>query len=67
MSTIFPASIRLQKWMNQTSIVAWAMTEQDRQISAIIAEQRSPLGNFIRRRVPDPRDAEDITVGKDDA
>jgi hypothetical protein len=53
--------------MNQTSIVAWAMTEQDRQISAIIAEQRSPLGNFIRRRVPDPRDAEDITVGKDDA
>jgi RNA polymerase sigma factor (sigma-70 family) len=36
------------------------MTEQDRQISAIIAEERSRLGNFIRRRVPDPRDAEDI-------
>jgi len=36
------------------------MTEQDRQISEIIAEQRSRLRNFIRRRVPDPSDAEDI-------
>jgi len=36
------------------------MIERDRQISEIIAEQRSRLGNFIRRRVPDPRDAEDI-------
>ena len=37
-----------------------SMTEQDRQISEIIAEQRSRLRNFIRRRVPDPADAEDI-------
>ena len=36
------------------------MTEQDRQISEVIAEQRSRLRNFIRRRVPDPSDAEDI-------
>ena len=36
------------------------MTEQDRQISEIIAEERSRLRNFIRRRVADPRDAEDI-------
>jgi RNA polymerase sigma factor (sigma-70 family) len=36
------------------------MTEQDRQISEIVAEQRSRLRNFIRRRVPDPSDAEDI-------
>jgi RNA polymerase sigma factor (sigma-70 family) len=34
--------------------------EQDRQISEIVAEQRSRLRNFIRRRVPDPADAEDI-------
>ena len=46
--------------MNQTSNVTWAMTDQNRQISAIFAEQRSRLRNFIRRRVPDPRDAEDI-------
>jgi RNA polymerase sigma factor (sigma-70 family) len=37
-----------------------SMTEQDRQISEVIAEQRSRLRNFIRRRVPDPSDAEDI-------
>ncbi|MDQ6651477.1 MAG: RNA polymerase sigma factor [Acidobacteriota bacterium] len=41
-----------------------AMTEQgfdqDRQISAIVAEERSRLRNFIRRRVPDPADVEDI-------
>ena len=36
------------------------MTEQDRQISEIIAQERSRLRNFIRRRVPDASDAEDI-------
>src|ERR1700740_3715332 len=36
------------------------MTEQDRRISDIFAEERSRLSNFIRRRVPDPSDAEDI-------
>jgi len=36
------------------------MTEQDRQISEIIAQERSRLRNFIRRRVPDPSDVEDI-------
>jgi DNA-directed RNA polymerase specialized sigma24 family protein len=36
-----------------------SMTEH-RQISEIIAEQRSRLRNFIRRRVPDPSDLEDI-------
>jgi RNA polymerase sigma factor (sigma-70 family) len=37
-----------------------SMIEQDRQISKIVAEERSRLRNFIRRRVPDPSDAEDI-------
>ena len=36
------------------------MTEQDRQISEIVAGERGRLRNFIRRRVPDPADAEDI-------
>jgi len=36
------------------------MIEQDRQSSEIVAEERSRLRNFIRRRVPDPSDAEDI-------
>ena len=39
---------------------ARVMNEQDRQISEIVAEERSRLRNFIRRRVPDPADAEDI-------
>lgn len=34
--------------------------EQDRRISEIIAGERSRLRNFIRRRVPDDADAEDI-------
>src|SRR3954467_6389278 len=37
-----------------------SMNEQDRKISEIIAEERSRLRNFIRVRVPDPSDVEDI-------
>src|SRR6185503_8461335 len=37
-----------------------SMNEQDRKISEIIAEERARLSNFIRRRVPDPSDVEDI-------
>jgi RNA polymerase sigma factor (sigma-70 family) len=36
------------------------MTDRERQISEIVAVERSRLRNFIRRRVPDPSDAEDI-------
>jgi|SRR5579864_4276680 len=34
--------------------------EQDRRISEVVKRERSRLLNFIRRRVPDPGDAEDI-------
>src|SRR5512132_669614 len=34
--------------------------EQDQQISDVVTREQSRLRNFIRRRVPDPRDAEDI-------
>jgi len=34
--------------------------EQDRRISEVVTKEQSRLRNFIRRRVPDPRDAEDI-------
>jgi RNA polymerase sigma factor (sigma-70 family) len=34
--------------------------QQDRQISEVVKREQSRLSNFIRRRVPDPRDAEDI-------
>lgn len=36
------------------------MSEQDRRITDIVAQQRTRLRNFIRRRVPDPDDAEDL-------
>ena len=34
--------------------------EQDRQISEVVEREQSRLRNFIRRRLADPRDAEDI-------
>jgi RNA polymerase sigma factor (sigma-70 family) len=34
--------------------------EQDERISEVVRREQSRLRNFIRRRVPDPRDAEDI-------
>jgi RNA polymerase sigma factor (sigma-70 family) len=34
--------------------------EQDERISEVVQRERSRLRNFIRRRVPDPGDAEDV-------
>src|SRR5580658_10030515 len=45
--------------MDEPSSVA-GMTEPKRPISEIFAEEGARLRNFIRRRVPDPSDAEDI-------
>ena len=36
------------------------MTDQDKRIAEVVARERRRLGSFIRRRVPDPADAEDI-------
>ncbi len=36
------------------------MNEQDRKISEVVAGEGTRLRNFIRRRVPDPLDVEDI-------
>ncbi len=37
-----------------------SMAEQDRQIADVIAEERPRLRNFIRRRVPNESDVEDL-------
>lgn len=37
-----------------------SMVEEDSHISEIVAQEGSRLRNFIRRRVPDPSDVEDI-------
>src|SRR5437773_11284591 len=34
--------------------------DQDQRISEVVKREQSRLHHFIRRRVPDPRDAEDI-------
>ena len=44
---------------NAASLERMAL-EQDRRISEVVEREGSRLRNFIRRRVPDPRDAEDI-------
>jgi RNA polymerase sigma factor (sigma-70 family) len=44
---------------NAASLERMAL-EQDQRISEAVGRERSRLRNFIRRRVPDPRDAEDI-------
>jgi RNA polymerase sigma factor (sigma-70 family) len=45
--------------MDETASIT-SMTGQNRRISEIVAAERSRLRTFIRRRVPDPADAEDI-------
>src|SRR5580658_714978 len=39
---------------------AASMIEQDRQIAAVVSEEQPRLRNFIRRRVPDESDVEDL-------
>jgi RNA polymerase sigma factor (sigma-70 family) len=48
------------EWVGEQAMADQVSNEQDRQISAVVSEQRSRLRNFIRRRVPNDADAEDI-------
>ena len=38
----------------------WPMAEQDQRISEVVKREGARLRNFIRRRVPDPLDAEEV-------
>lgn len=46
--------------MQETAGLERMSREQDQRISDVVKREQSRLLNFIRRRVPDPRDAEDI-------
>jgi len=46
--------------MGETPSLDWMTIEQDQRITQVVKQERIRLWNFIRRRVPDPRDAEDI-------
>src|SRR6516225_3088664 len=38
----------------------WPMAEQDRRISEVVVRERARLRHFIRKRVADPSDVEDV-------
>ncbi len=46
--------------MNNAASLDRMALEQDQRIYEVVDREQSRLRNFIRRRVPDPRDAEDI-------
>ena len=46
--------------MKEAASLEQMSLEQDRRITEAVKQEQSRLRNFIRRRVPDPRDAEDI-------
>src|ERR1700728_695560 len=46
--------------MSDSLIIERTVREQDRRISEVVKLERARLRNFIRRRVSDERDAEDI-------
>src|ERR1039458_9537846 len=58
-STIKAAAVRLQKWVDRTLRIT-SMIEQDLHISEVIAEERARLRSFIRKRVPNEADVEDL-------
>jgi RNA polymerase sigma factor (sigma-70 family) len=55
----FRFRVYMGRWM-ETLRESSTMTEQDQQISEVVMRESSRLRTFIRRRVPDPRDAEDV-------
>jgi RNA polymerase sigma factor (sigma-70 family) len=59
-STISAPPVRHQYRARDAASLTLMEKEQDRRISEVVAQERSRLRNFIRRRVPDPRDAEEI-------
>jgi RNA polymerase sigma factor (sigma-70 family) len=46
--------------MNEAARLDQMVFEQDQRISEVVSREQARLRNFIRRRVPDPRDAEEI-------
>src|SRR5438034_808205 len=56
-------ALQMDRSLRGTVVRGWresSLHQEDHRISEIVVEERSRLRNFIRRRVPDPADAEDI-------
>ncbi len=64
-STISQPLVRLHPWMNdaaslrQMELDRMAL-EKNQRVSDVVGREQARLRNFIRRRVPDPGDAEDV-------
>jgi len=59
-STISAPVNRLHPQMKNAPSLERMALREDQQIADVVRRERSRLREFIRRRVPDPRDAEDI-------
>ena len=55
-----PSFVYNRRWMTDATSLERMAHEHDERISEVVKREQSRLRNFIRRRVPDPRDAEDI-------
>src|SRR5215468_756428 len=58
--TIFWAVVRLHKCMDSKVGPDGTMAARDRSVSEAFMRERARLRSFIRKRVPDPADAEDL-------
>jgi RNA polymerase sigma factor (sigma-70 family) len=58
--TISLLQFRLQQQVNDTPRPERTPTGQDEQLADVVSREQSRLRRFIRRRVPDPSDADDI-------
>ena len=58
--TIFARPIRLYEWMRDAVLQPEMALERKERISEVVKRERSRLLEFIRRRVPDGQDAEDV-------
>jgi RNA polymerase sigma factor (sigma-70 family) len=57
---IFGALIRLQGYMEHAALSGTLTAEQDQRITETVERERARLRNFIRRRVADAADADDV-------
>ncbi len=58
--TIFHLLARLPKWMEDVLSNDGVTADQNRRISEVVAREQARLRRFIRQRVPDEVDAEDV-------
>lgn len=59
-SFVYTRSVNTATWLTEAGLTDRMAREQDQRITEVVQRERSRLRNFIRRRVPDPAEAEDV-------